>query len=754
MLVGAFATGQEPASNRCNGHHYDKNKELFARPFIDVKVEVNGQTVTAGDEPLDLGYACVGGMIEFKVTASDKDALDCDIHETTERVSNYMRNTTVQVKVSMDADTVYCTLPLISPEGSDMTFTRTWTHSWTIPPQAVGRTLLFEFVGLVSDVKCDAHPASHDPDFHLNAPDEGYLAEIAVVDFIRLAASAPGGPQVESVTAQAAPPPPTADNTLFLAEDHLAGTAQMILTGDWLPDGAPADKFRWDIVLTNGTAGATEWSLTNSAFVPNPATVTWNAANASGSATNRQFLVRGWYDCNANGQYEAAEPHRSLYVTIIKVDKVPLGGSANLSTFIIGKVYVPTKWGGDLKLSGSNVELFYTDGSDLDCDTAIKIFKGELNANRVAQGSPCSYTVPADKHKWYYAKITAASATAISATFKQSASAGTRPWNFYWWASKGDYIREPDAGGNGTANSTKLAGSDDVQVVASGGAVAAGADIIRCGNDGDLQSAESPDDEKRTLTNLFDPGGALAKYDTACGTTAKAWEAANGQGSAEWWGHCLGAAMASVLLDQPSPTAASTLSIDELEGLWAELGEKSGIYTIPDGFGGCPAGPPAAGADGTDAYAGKCHRVLEQYIKGAAVSLQSNLRSDGGAATEVWNHAVWKYDAVYEEAAGGNEKVVEITVDLAANEDHTPPTNDVGDRDIKYVYILEYKDAGTVDEGAAANDWISVGGDASYALGNLLRVTGAAWGGDNPHVTEANVKSLDTANQTSRIGGV
>jgi hypothetical protein len=254
------------------------------------------------------------------VTASDNDALDCDIHETTERVSNYMRNTTVQVKISMDADTVYCTLPLISPEGSDMTFTRTWTNGWTIPPQAVGRTLLFEFVGLLSDVKCDAHPASHDPDCHLNAPDEGYWAEIAVVDFIRLAASAPGGPQVESVTAQAAPPPPTADNTLFLAEDRLAGTAQMILTGDWLPDGAPADKFRWDIVLTNGTAGATEWRLTNSAFVPNPATVTWNAANASGSATNRQFLVRGWYDCNANGQYEAAEPHRSLYVTIIKVE--------------------------------------------------------------------------------------------------------------------------------------------------------------------------------------------------------------------------------------------------------------------------------------------------------------------------------------------------------------------------------------------------------------------------------------------------
>ena len=28
-----------------------------------------------------------------------------------------------------------------------------------------------------------------------------------------------------------------------------------------------------------------------------------------------------------------------------KVEKIPLGGSANLFKFIIGKVYVPTKWG-------------------------------------------------------------------------------------------------------------------------------------------------------------------------------------------------------------------------------------------------------------------------------------------------------------------------------------------------------------------------------------------------------------------------
>lgn len=433
-------------------------------------------------------------------------------------------------------------------------------------------------------------------------------------------------------------------------------------------------------------------------------------------------------------------------VTVVKVEKIPLGDSANLSKFIIGKVYVPTKWGGDLELAGSNIELFYTDGSDLDCDIAIKIYNGQLDSNRVAQGSPCTYTVPQDKHKWYYAKITNTSATAISATFKQFASATPRPWNFYWWASKGDYIREPKAGGNGTADSQKQAGSDDVQVVAQGNAVSAGGDIILSGNDGDLQSANSPDDEKRILLNLFDSGAALAKYDTVYSTTAQSWESTNGQGSAEWHGHCLGAAMASILLSQPTPTGASGLTKDELEGLWSELGEKSSIYTIPDGFGGCPAGPPSAGADGTDAYAGQWHRRMEQYIKGSSVALQSNLRSESGSSSAVWNHAVWKYDAQYEEAPGDNEKVVQITVDLAANEDRTPPTNDTNDRKITYVYIIEYKSDGTVNESAGANDWVSVGDEASFAPSNLLRVTGASWGGNNPHVTETKVRGVDTAN--------
>jgi hypothetical protein len=47
--------------------------------------------------------------------------------------------------------------------------------------------------------------------------------------------------------------------------------------------------------------------------------------------------------------------------------------------YIVGNVYVPTKWGGELELSGSSPQLFYTSGSDLSFSTAVKIIKGELD---------------------------------------------------------------------------------------------------------------------------------------------------------------------------------------------------------------------------------------------------------------------------------------------------------------------------------------------------------------------------------------
>jgi hypothetical protein len=59
-----------------------------------------------------------------------------------------------------------------------------------------------------------------------------------------------------------------------------------------------------------------EWDIMEGTFATNPVSVTWTASGD----TNREFLVRGWYDCNKNKVYDSDEPHRMLYVTILKVD--------------------------------------------------------------------------------------------------------------------------------------------------------------------------------------------------------------------------------------------------------------------------------------------------------------------------------------------------------------------------------------------------------------------------------------------------
>jgi hypothetical protein len=184
-----------------------------------------------------------------------------------------------------------------------------------------------------------------------------------------------------------------------------------------------------------------------------------------------------------------------------------------------------------------------------------------------------------------------------------------------------------------------------------------------------------------------------------------------------------------------------------LEGLWGELGENSGIYDYTsDSFGGCPPGPPTKGADFTDDFAPMYHAILERYVRGQNRALQSNMRSDGGSSSEVWNHAVWKYTASYTQAPGTNERLISIRASIAANQDHTPPTDDSADRTVQYAYQLTYNATGVVDDVGGVQDWISVGGDASYAPYNLLAVTNAGWDAVNPHVTESNVRGLDIAN--------
>jgi hypothetical protein len=414
-------------------------------------------------------------------------------------------------------------------------------------------------------------------------------------------------------------------------------------------------------------------------------------------------------------------------------EKVSLGGTLS-STQDPGcfNVYVPTKWGGKLNVattSGTIENLSYPGGDSYTNNTET----GE------------------DQHGWYTFKVTGSTAYTVSATFIQEGQAATRPWNFYWWASKGDYIYD---GGNGIADTTAL--GDDVQVVALGAPAPDGADVIRSGPNGTLETPASGDDIMEAMVNLFDDTGSyqpLVKYDARHGTTTRDWELANGQGTEDWHGHCLGATIASIKLNQPTPAAGTGYNRDELEGLWGELGENDDHQYLQE-VGPIPPGPPIPGADNTDDKAPRFHGILEEFVKSRNEVLYIEARADslvddwgGTREGEVWNHAAYKFSAAIQETAEGNEKVVHIATTVFLNDDYEPPTDDINDRVPEYEYIITYQVNGTPDSNASATmDWISATGDAAFAPKWLSQVGTAVWSGDNPDVTHINVANADSAN--------
>lgn len=322
----------------------------------------------------------------------------------------------------------------------------------------------------------------------------------------------------------------------------------------------------------------------------------------------------------------------------------------------------------------------------------IQTTAGAVTDLRYPNGTPYTNNTETgeNKHGWYKFRVIDAQNYTVSAAFTQLGEATKRPWNFYWW------------------------------------------------------STNPP------LLNLYETTGTyqpLVKYDARHGTSSQTWEAANHNEPQDWCGHCLGAAIASITLNQPTPVAGSAYNNDEVEALWAELGEQTGHAVDQNGLFGVPAGPPVSGADVTDDFAPILHRTLEKHVKSARIPLYAQLRADGGAATEIWNHAVFKFAATFQEAPGGNEKVVKITNLVTANDDYTPPTDDLATRDPEYVYIITYSTNGEATVVTRpGTDWISVGGEASFAPAILRVVNTPVWVADNPHVIEANVRADDSAN--------
>lgn len=435
-----------------------------------------------------------------------------------------------------------------------------------------------------------------------------------------------------------------------------------------------------------------------------------------------------------------------------RIQPVPLGGSLagqrGDKTF---GVYVPTRFGGNLTVRSSAGEVSNLSGPD-----------GRQRQNGEDLGI--------GQHGWYTFRVSgAADAYTVSTEFVQVAQAARMPWNFYYWPTKSDAIHEPwDGTGDGRASS--IAVGDDVQVIPYGYPAAPGQDVVRAGPNGILETMPGPGDTSTWFPNLYDDltfRGAdgviyatpspLLKYDQLFGQSARGWEAANTQNHdiQRWPGHCLGGAVASIVLNEPVPAPGSGLTQDELKAWWAELGENHYNHQIGDNVNNIPAGPPRPGFDPCDMFVPRFHAMLENHIRGQRKALLSNMRGfpPNGQANEVWNHGVGKYTAKFSAVPGRGERSVRVELETVSNTGSNLNNQDNKPRVNKYEYILVYGLDGNVDQQQAGMcDWISVGGDAIYAPLNVMEVLSSKWQGHNPMVTEANVRAVDLANGGSLSG--
>lgn len=429
-----------------------------------------------------------------------------------------------------------------------------------------------------------------------------------------------------------------------------------------------------------------------------------------------------------------------------RVQPVPIGGTlANLTGDRDYGIYVPTRFGGVLTIqstSGTVERLIGPDG------------RPRQNGSEVGSG----------QQGWYTFKVTGADKPyTILTSFVQVGQASRMPWNFYYWPTKADAIHEPWAGGNGRVDTYQPIG-DDQMVATPGGYIAPGQDIVRAGPNGILETPVAAGDDSTWFPNeyddltfrgangqLFQTPAPMLKYDQIFGTSARAWEAANSQNQdiQRWPGHCLGGAVASILLNEPTPAPGSGMTRDELKALWAELGENHFNHRIGDHAIEIPPGPPRPGFDMCDHSAPGFHAMLERHIRGQHKALLANLRAfpPRGTVSEVWNHGVGKYTAKYHAVPGRGERSVRLEVEVVGNSGSCLNGNDDKPRIVTYEYIVVYGLNGEIDPNNQMGvDWISVGGEAMFAPLNIMEVLETRWAGHNPMVTESNVRNLDMAN--------
>ena len=415
-----------------------------------------------------------------------------------------------------------------------------------------------------------------------------------------------------------------------------------------------------------------------------PATVYVEGLATSSSFADVEFRLS--YE-NAEAGVAAGAMTDKVRFSVIGIQKNPLGSGTTLSGFVVGKVYVPSRYGGMLKLTG-DVQLFYTDGADLQPSTAVQIAQDNLNSALVAQGNPCSYAVPNGRWGWFYIKRRQTSPGTVTSSFTETGKAARRPWNGWWWPT--------------------------------------------------LDSVNP---------NAYDNGYALDKFDRVYGTKAQQWEAAGHSGGENWWGHCWGWSIASVLVPQPQAVTKNGVSFsrDDMEYMYTELLDRSPYYDASLSIFNMPATTPtyALGQD-IDGYCDDLYRILRICIREDRVAVQTDLRARAtppNRVREVWNHAIHEYVATFVEAPGANdERLVRIFMEIWANNDnYPPPTDGTNDRYEWYEFDLDFDVQGRVIANSSRQNWTRA---QYYPPMELVRLTGSSWIAKNPYVTKSRVDGL------------
>ena len=145
--------------------------------------------------------------------------------------------------------------------------------------------------------------------------------------------------------------------------------------------------------------------------------------------------------------------------------------------------------------------------------------------------------------------------------------------------------------------------------------------------------------------------------------------------SQRWPGHCLGGAVASILLNEPIPAPGSGHDQGRAQGALGRAGREppttTGSATTPTRS---PPAPPAPASTPATRFVPRFHQMLETHIRGRTQALLGNLRAfpPRGTATRSGTTASASTPPRTTPIPGKGDRAVRLEVELEANSGSSP----------------------------------------------------------------------------------